>query len=68
MIKMLKLGLIGDNIDHSQSPHLHRTCGRMAGIDVSYEPLVPHAMGMSFEESAVRQMRTSICSPAFSIC
>ena len=50
MIRMLKLGLIGDNIDRSQSPHLHRICGRMAGIDVSYERLVPHAMGLRFEE------------------
>ena len=50
MNSILKLGLIGDNIDRSQSPHLHRTCGRMAGIDVSYERLVPHAMGLRFEE------------------
>lgn len=50
MTKILKLGLIGDNIDRSQSPQLHRTCGLIAGIDVSYARLVPHVMGLSFEE------------------
>lgn len=47
---MIELGLIGDNINRSQSPHLHRTCGRMAGIDVSYELMIPHLMGLRFED------------------
>lgn len=50
MTGALKLGLIGDNIDRSQSPRLHRICGQLAGIDITYERLIPHAMGMSFEE------------------
>ncbi len=46
----LQLGLIGDNIARSQSPRLHRLAGQHAGIDVSYEPLVPTTLGLDFEE------------------
>jgi shikimate dehydrogenase len=45
-----RLGLIGDNIAASQSPRLHVLAGRLCGLDVTYERLVPAAMGRSFEE------------------
>lgn len=45
----LRLGLIGDNIARSQSPRLHRLAGRLCGLDVSYERLVPADMGRPFE-------------------
>lgn len=47
--KQIKLGLIGDNITHSQSPRLHRTAGRLTGLDVTYDRLVPQNMGQSFD-------------------
>jgi shikimate dehydrogenase len=46
---MLRLGLIGDNIKRSKSPLLHRLAGRLCGIDVSYEPLIPADMGLDFD-------------------
>lgn len=50
MSRTLKLGLIGDNIDRSQSPRLHRACGQMAGIEVEYQRLIPPLLHQSFEE------------------
>ena len=50
MKQALKLGLIGDNIHRSKSPQLHQICGKLAGIDVTYDRLIPPAMGLSFEE------------------
>ena len=50
MTRMLKLGLIGDNIDRSLSPRLHEACGCLAGITVSYERLIPRILGLSFED------------------
>lgn len=49
MTQSLKLGLIGDNIDRSQSPLLHRSCGTLTGIDVSYDRLIPAALGLGFD-------------------
>jgi shikimate dehydrogenase len=48
--KTIKLGLIGDNITRSQSPKLHRTAGRLTGLDVTYDRLIPKDMGLSFDE------------------
>lgn len=45
----VRLGLIGDNIARSQSPRLHRLAGRLCGLDVSYERLVPADMGLPFD-------------------
>ena len=45
----IRLGLIGGNIAASRSPDLHRLCGAAVGLDVSYDLLVPAAMGKSFE-------------------
>lgn len=48
--KLVKLGLIGDNIADSKSPRLHRTAGELTGLNVTYDRLVPKDMGMSFDE------------------
>jgi shikimate dehydrogenase len=45
----IRLGLIGDNIRRSQSPLLHRLAGRLCGLDVSYEPLIPADLGLDFD-------------------
>ena len=46
---MLKLGLIGDNIKLSRAPELHVAAGRLAGLDVSYELLIPAERDMDFD-------------------
>jgi shikimate dehydrogenase len=46
---MIRLGLIGDNIKPSQAPRLHREAGRLAGIEVSYELLIPPELGKDFD-------------------
>lgn len=56
--KTIKLGLIGDNITRSQSPRLHRTAGKMTGLDVSYDRLIPKDLGLSFEETFARAQAT----------
>ncbi|WP_108484219.1 shikimate dehydrogenase family protein [Oceaniglobus ichthyenteri] len=48
--KTVKLGLIGDNITRSQSPRLHCAAGALAGLNVSYDRLIPKDMGLSFDE------------------
>ena len=45
----VRLGLIGDNIARSKSPLLHVEAGRLCGLEVCYERLVPADMGLSFE-------------------
>lgn len=50
MTHSLKLGLIGDNILRSKSPLLHQACGRLAGINVSYERLIPATLGLDFRD------------------
>ena len=45
----IRLGLIGDNIAPSQAPRLHRLAGRLAGLDVTYDLLVPRALGLDFD-------------------
>ena len=46
----VKLGLIGDNISRSKSPRLHRTAGRLAGLDVTYDRLIPKDLDLTFDE------------------
>ena len=46
----IRLGLIGDNIARSQAPKLHEIAGRLTGIPVMYERLVPKDLGQQFEE------------------
>ncbi len=45
----LLLGLIGDNIARSKAPLLHHIAGRLCGLDVRYERLVPREMGADFD-------------------
>lgn len=49
MSERLKLGLIGGNIRASRAPALHRIAGRLAGLEVSYDLLIPAEMGLEFE-------------------
>jgi shikimate dehydrogenase len=44
----VRLGLIGDNIARSQAPRLHELSGRLAGIPVTYERLIPKDLGQDF--------------------
>jgi shikimate dehydrogenase len=53
----LKLGLIGDNITRSKSPRLHRTAGKLAGLTVTYDRLIPPDLGLSFGD-VFRRVRT----------
>ncbi|MEZ5866025.1 MAG: TIM barrel protein [Geminicoccaceae bacterium] len=46
---VIRLGLIGDNIKRSQSPRLHRLAGRLTGLDVTYDPLIPPDLGLDFD-------------------
>ncbi len=46
---VVKLGLIGDNITRSQSPRLHVLAGRLCGLDLSYERLIPALLGLDFD-------------------
>jgi len=45
----VRLALIGDNIAASRAPLLHTIAGRLCGLDVRYERLVPAELAMSFE-------------------
>ncbi len=46
----IRLGLIGDHIQRSKSPLLHRLAGVLCGLEVCYDILIPSEMGMSFED------------------
>jgi shikimate dehydrogenase len=48
-LSTIRLGLIGDNIAASRSPVFHRLAGRMCGLDVSYDLLVPRELKLDFE-------------------
>jgi shikimate dehydrogenase len=45
----IRLGLIGDNIAASRSPAFHRLAGKMCGLDVAYDLLVPRELKLDFE-------------------
>lgn len=45
----IALGLIGDNINASSSPDLHRMCGEFSKLDVSYDLYIPSVIGKNFE-------------------
>ena len=53
----IRLGLIGDNIAASRSPAFHRLAGRMCGLDVSYDLLVPRELKLDFEAVFDRALR-----------
>lgn len=46
----IRLGLIGDNIASSSSPRLHELAGRLSGLEVSYQRLVPRDLEADFDE------------------
>ncbi len=48
-MRHVRLGLIGDKIQASRSPDLHRLAGRLCGLDVSYDLLIPPARGQAFD-------------------
>lgn len=52
----LRLGLIGGNIRQSRAPELHRLCGRLTHIDVTYELIIPAELGKDFD-AAFEQCR-----------
>jgi shikimate dehydrogenase len=57
-VPKIRLGLIGDNIAASRSPELHRAAGRICGLDVTYDLLVPRDLKLDFGavfEHAVRE-------------
>jgi quinate/shikimate dehydrogenase (NAD+) len=47
-VPAIRLGLIGDNIAASKAPELHRAAGRMCGLDVTYDLLVPRDLRVDF--------------------
>jgi shikimate dehydrogenase len=48
--KLIQLGLIGGNIAASQAPHLHKLAGRLCGLNIDYQLLIPKERGESFDE------------------
>ncbi|MGH6725264.1 MAG: shikimate dehydrogenase family protein [Pseudolabrys sp.] len=48
-VPAIRLGLIGDNIAESKAADLHRTAGRLCGLDVTYELLVPRDLSLEFD-------------------
>jgi shikimate dehydrogenase len=54
----LKLGLIGDNISRSKAPLLHQLAGRLVGLEVRYDRLIPKDRGQDFDgvfEDCIRE-------------
>ena len=49
-MEMVRIGLIGDNIAASRAPRLHALAGRMRGVEVIYDLLVPAEQGAGFDE------------------
>jgi shikimate dehydrogenase len=45
----LKLGLIGDNISRSKAPLLHQLAGKLMGLSVRYDRLIPKDLGRDFD-------------------
>ena len=45
----IRLGLIGDNIAASRAPELHRLCGKLSGLAIIYDLLVPRDLNLDFD-------------------
>jgi shikimate dehydrogenase len=45
----IRLGLIGDNIATSRAPELHRVRGKLSGLAVTYDLLVPRDLNLDFD-------------------
>ena len=54
----IHLGLIGDNIARSRSPDLHRIAGQIAGIEITYDRLIPRELRSEFD-AVFEQCRTT---------
>ncbi len=48
-MRKLLIGLIGDNIAASRAHELHGNAGRLSGIEVRYDKLVPRELGRDFD-------------------
>lgn len=48
-LSTIRLGLIGDNIKRSKSPLLHTLAGKLCGLDIRYDTLIPAELGSTFE-------------------
>jgi shikimate dehydrogenase len=48
-VALIRLGLIGDNIAASRAPELHRVCGKLSGLAVTYDLLVPQELKLDFD-------------------
>jgi len=46
---VIRLGLIGDNIAPSRAPTLHGLAGRLTGLEIRYDLLVPKDLGLGFD-------------------
>lgn len=51
MCSSLRLGLIGDKIEKSQSPRLHQLAGNQCGIDVTYDRIIPAELKLDFDSA-----------------
>ena len=49
-MEKVRLGLIGDNIAASRAPRLHEAAGRLRGVEITYDLLVPAEQGAGFDE------------------
>ena len=49
-MEKVRLGLIGDHIAASKAPRLHGAAGRMRGVEVACDLLVPAEQGAGFDE------------------
>ena len=49
-MQKVRIGLIGDNIAASKAPRLHALAGRMRGVEVTYDLLIPAEQGTGFDE------------------
>lgn len=56
----LRLGLIGDNIAASRSPDLHRICGELSGLNVTYDLINPLQLNQDFETVLARCQRSGM--------
>ena len=48
-MEKIRLGLIGDNIAASRAPRLYAIAGRMRGVEITYDLLVPAELGVGFD-------------------
>lgn len=58
--RALRLGLIGGNIRQSRAPALHRLSGRLTGIEVTYDLLIPAEIGLDFPDVFERCRTTGL--------